>query len=136
MESKDLYFTLLGLKQPWTVEEVATDVAKQAMVVTVVHPPKTRFCCPKCQRELTVFDHAAERRWRHLDSDHFITFVQAKPPRIDCPDHGKLQADLPWAEPGSRFTIMVEALAIKVLQAGNVKRAAALLRLSWEMPGE
>jgi len=132
MDSRDLYFALLGLKQPWTVDDVSMDVAKQEIVVTVVHPPKTRFCCPKCQCELPVFDHAAERRWRHLDSCQFMTFLQAKPPRIDCPDHGKLQVNLPWAEPGSRFTIMFEALAIEVLQAANVKRAAALLRLSWD----
>ena len=123
MDSKDLYFALLGLKQPWTVEDVAMDVARQEIVVTVVHPPKTRFCCPQCRRELPVFDHAAERRWRHLDSCQFMTFLQAKPPRIDCPDHGKLQADLPWAEPGSRFTIMFEALAIEVLQAAPTSNA-------------
>jgi len=43
MDSKDLYFALLGLKQPWAVEDVAMDVAKQEIVVTVVHPPRRAF---------------------------------------------------------------------------------------------
>ena len=132
MDSKELYYALLGLKQLWTVEDALMDVAKQELVVTVVHPPKTRFCCPKCQKELPVFDHAAERRWRHLDSGQFRIFLQAKTPRIDCPEHGKLQVNVPWAELGSRFTIMFQALVIEVLQAANVKRAAALLRLTWD----
>jgi hypothetical protein len=37
VDSKDLYFALLGLKQPWTVKDVVMDVAEQETVVTVVH---------------------------------------------------------------------------------------------------
>jgi transposase len=132
MDSKDLYAVLLGLKEPWTVERVDMDVAHQEVVVTVTHPPKTRFRCPSCERELAVFDHAAERRWRHLDSCQFMTFLQARTPRVECPEHGKVQVNLPWAETGSRFTTMFEALAIDVLLAANVKRAAGLLRITWD----
>nr|WP_239234667.1 transposase family protein [Candidatus Nitrotoga sp. BS] len=35
---------------------------------------------------------------------------------------------MPWAESGSRFTHLFEALAINVLLAANVKRAAQILR--------
>ena len=42
------------------------------------------------------------------------------------------QARLPWAEAGSRFTHLFEALTIDVLLAANVKRAAQLLRISWD----
>ena len=132
MDSKDMYGHLLGLKAPWTVERVDMDVARQEVVVVVGHPPGTRFHCPRCRRELAVFDHADERRWRHLDTCQFMTFLTARPPRIDCPDHGKLQVDLPWTEAGSRFTNMFEALAIDVLLAANVKRAASLLHITWD----
>lgn len=40
---------------------------------------------------------------------------------------------VPWAGKHSRFTLLFEAFAIKVLQAAaNVKRAAELLGLSWD----
>lgn len=42
------------------------------------------------------------------------------------------QVRLPWAEAGSRFTHLFEALAINVLLAANVKRAAQILRISWD----
>lgn len=42
------------------------------------------------------------------------------------------QALLPWAEAGSRFINLFEALAINVLLATNIKRAAQLLRISWD----
>jgi transposase len=123
---------LLGLNEPWTVERVELDLARQEVSVFVGHPPKTRFHCPRCERELGVFDHLAERRWRHLDSCQFMTYLHGQPPRIDCPEHGRLQVDLPWAAAGARFTHMFEALAIDVLLAANVKRAAQLLRITWD----
>lgn len=132
MDSKELYAVLLGVRPPWTVAAVEMDVAKQEVVVTVRHPAGTRFCCPQCERELAVFDHLAERRWRHLDSCQFMTYLAARPPRVHCPEHGKRAVALPWAEGASRFTTMFEALAIEVLLATHVKSAAALLRITWD----
>lgn len=132
MDSKELYAVLLGVRTPWTVAAVEMDVPKQEVVVQVTHPAGTRFRCPQCERELAVFDHLAERRWRHLDSCQFLTYLQARPPRVHCPEHGKHAVALPWAEGASRFTTMFEALAIDVLLATNVKNAAALLRITWD----
>jgi transposase len=42
------------------------------------------------------------------------------------------QVRLPWAEAGSRFTHLFEVLAIDVLLAANVKRAAEILRITWD----
>ena len=39
---------------------------------------------------------------------------------------------LPWAQAGSRFTNLFEALAIDVLLAANVKKAAEILRITWD----
>lgn len=132
MESKDLYKHLLGLNEPWTVERVDLDMAKQHVDVFVEHPSGTRFACPECGQEYPVYDHTAERVWRHLDSCQFLTYLHASPPRIACPEHGVRQVNMPWAEAGSRFTTMFEALAIHILQAANVKNAAQILRITWD----
>lgn len=132
MESKELYRHLLGLNEPWTVERVDLDMAKQHVDVYVKHPSGTRFACPDCGQECAVYDHLAERVWRHLDSCQFLTYLHASPPRISCPEHGVRQARLPWAEEGSRFTHLFEVLAIDLLQAANIKRAAQILRISWD----
>lgn len=39
---------------------------------------------------------------------------------------------LPWAQAGSRFTNLFEALAIDILLAANVKKAAEILRITWD----
>lgn len=132
MDSVELYRQLLGLTAPWTVERVKLDMAKQHVEVHVGHPAGQRFSCPECGRELGVYDHQAERVWRHLDSCQFLTYLHARPPRVSCPEHGVRQVTLPWAQAGSRFTNLFEALAIDILLAANVKRAAAILRITWD----
>ena len=50
-------------------------------------------------------DHAEPRVWRHLDTCQFKTFLHARIPRVDCPEHGVVQVKVPWAESkGRRIT--------------------------------
>lgn len=132
MESKELYRHLLGINEPWRVERVDLDMTRGQVDVYVEHVKGVRFSCPKCGQEHAVYDHSAERTWRHLDSCQFMTYLHASPPRVSCPEHGVLQARLPWADEGSRFTHLFEALAVNVLLAANIERAAGLLRISWD----
>jgi len=62
----------------------------------------------------------------------FLTYLHARAPRVSCCEHGVKQVRVPWAEPGGRFTHLFEALGITVLRATNVKRAAQILRISWD----
>jgi len=63
----------------------------------------------------------------------FESILKARTPRCDCKSCGVKTIEVPWAGKHSRFTLMFEAFAIEVMQAcGNVKQAAALLRLDWD----
>jgi transposase len=132
MRDTELYQQLLGLAEPWTVRRVELSVAEGRVDVWVDHPRQQRFDCPQCGQRLGVYDHREERAWRHLDSCQFLTFLHARPPRVDCPEHGVHQVRLPWAEPMSRFTTLFERLAIDVLTECDVQAAARLLRISWD----
>jgi len=132
MDSIDLYRQLLGLAEPWTVQRVEMDIPRLRVDVHLGHAPGARFACPACGCEFSVYDHAAERSWRHLDSCQFQTVLHARAPRVSCPEHGVRQAELPWAEPGGRFTRLFEALAIDVLLATDVKKAATILGMTWD----
>ena len=132
MRDTELYRHLLGLESPWEVSRVELSAEGGRIDVWVEHPKRTRFLCPECDTELSVYDHAEEREWRHLDSCQFITYLHAKPPRINCAEHGVIQIRLPWAEPMSRFTILFERLAVDVLKECDVSGASGLLRTSWD----
>ena len=111
MRDTELYRHLLGLVAPWEVSRVELSAAGGRIDVWVDHPRRARFACSECELELAVYDHVEEREWRHLDSCQFLTYLHARPPRVNCPEHGVLRVRLPWAEPMSRFTTLFERLA-------------------------
>ena len=133
MQEKDFYSQILGLKSPWFVSEVKLDTVAEQVDVYVEHPPGTKFCCPKCNQELAVYDHTSSRTWRHLDTMQFKTMLHASTPRVQCPEHGVRQVQVPWADGSSRFTLLFERFAIDVLHSTqNVKGAQSILRTGWE----
>ena len=112
MQDIELYQQVLGLSSPWKVSGVKLDPAAQSIVVDVAHAGGTRWRCPQCERELATYDHCEERTWRHLDTCQFRTLLRARVPRVNCPEHGVVQTEVPWAEPRGRFTMLFERFAM------------------------
>ncbi len=79
-----------------------------------------------------LYDHIPLRRWRHLDHGGFLTWLNARVPRVACREHGIRQIPIPWALPSSRFTIPFERHAIDVLLEADVLGGARLLHISWD----
>jgi transposase len=133
MHERELYDRLLGLSAPWFVADVKLDTEAQQVDVFVEHAQGASFSCPECCKACPVYDHTAERQWRHLDTMQFKTMLHARPPRVECQEHGIRQAALPWAEKNSRFTLLFERFAIDVLQATQtVKGAQGILGTTWD----
>jgi len=62
----------------------------------------------------------------------YRTVLIAQVPRVRCDEHGVRQVAVSWAEEGSRFTAMFEALVIDWLHEANFSAVARLLDLSWD----
>jgi transposase len=132
MRDTELYRHLLGLLEPWTVDRVELNVTERRVDVWASHPAGVAWSCPDCAYTGPIRDHAEERTWRHLDSCHFQTYLHARIPRVACPTHKVRQVRVPWAEPDSRFTRLLERLAIDLLLECDVSGAAGILGLSWD----
>ncbi len=132
MRDTELYRQVLGLESPWGVSRVELSTEGGRVDVWVNHPRGTRWACPECEQVLPTYDHGEEREWRHLDTCQFLTYVHARPPRVECPEHGVLRVRLPWADPMTRFTNLFERLAVDVLKECDVAGASRLLRTSWD----
>jgi transposase len=132
MRDTELYRHVLGLESPWEVSRVELSAKGERIDVWVDHPRGTRWKCPECDVMLPTYDHAEEREWRHLDTCQFLTYLHARTPRVECPEHGVLRVRLPWAEPMSRFTVLFERLAVDVLKECDVLGASRLLHTSWD----
>ncbi len=130
MRDRDLYQQILGIVSPWKVEDVVLDQEQEEVFVYVAYDAAKQPPCPTCSQASARHDHR-QRRWRHLDTCQFKTFLVADVPRVNCPDHGVHQIDVPWSEPGSGFTALFEALVIDWLQGSNIQTVARRLDLSW-----
>ena len=132
MQDRDLYARILGILDPWHVVDVQLDAAAEEVRVKVEAKPSRSLTCPTCGKVCGRYD-ARERRWRHLDTCQFKTILLADVPRVQCSEHGVLQIQVPWAEPGSGFTALFEAVVIDWLRSlATIKAVAEQLRLSWD----
>jgi transposase len=132
MDQTEFYAQLLGLEKPWEVDGVELDVEGGKVEVFLSHGDGCSWSCPGCGDGAPLHDHAGERTWRHLDTCQLKTFLKARLPRVKCAGCGVRQVEAPWAEPGGRFTLMMERFVIAALEGcQTVKGAAALARVSW-----
>ena len=86
----------------------------------------SKFACPECGKGCSVHD-TTERRWRHLNFFEYRCELIAPLPRVTCGEHGTLTAKVPWANPGSGFTLMMEALIGFLCQQMPISQVAELL---------
>ena len=131
MRDHELYATILGLRDPWSVTGVNLDAKSEEVTVHVEAVDVSRLPCPECGELSKRYDHR-ERRWRHLDTCQYRTILVARVPRIECTEHGVRQVEVPWGEPGSHFTALFEALAIDWLREASLSAVSRRLRLSWD----
>lgn len=130
MRDRDLYAKILGIESPWKVVDVDLDTGEGRVEVHVAHGGGG-LQCPDCCSPAPGYD-VRERRWRHLDTCQYQTILVAKVPRVECADHGVRQVGVPWAEPGSRFTALFEAVVIDWLQETSASAVGRQLGLTWE----
>ncbi len=132
MREIDFFGKLLGLRKPWRVSRVSLSMEEKRIDVSLEHRRRAQFFCPECCLPLPLYDHIPSRQWRHLDHGECLTWLHARIPRIHCLEHGVRHVTVPWALPGSRFTLPFERHAIDTLLETDVLGGARVLKLSWD----
>lgn len=131
MEIEDHYAMLLGIYTPWEISSVELNMASSRVDIEVEYADASGVC-PECGIMCPKHDDRERRTWRHLDTMQFATYLHARLPRVKCKDHGVKTVEAPWAAKNSRFTLLFEAFAIRVLQASrSIEEARKLLKLNW-----
>jgi transposase len=130
MDEVTLYERILQLQPPWYVEWVELNEADDAVTVHVAIDEDVQLACPMCGKSGPRYDKR-QRRWRHLDTCQYQTYVVAEVPRVQCEQHGCLTVEVSWAQRNSRFTQMFEAMVIEWLLETSIAALARHLRLSW-----
>ena len=118
MNEATIFGLALGLNgTPWQVSEVKLDQEKGRLDIYLDFPPGTRFAHPTSGQPAPIYD-TRERTWRHLNFFQYECHLHAWVPRVEgAEDQGIKTVEVPWARPGSGFTLMMEAMM--VLLTGN-----------------
>lgn len=93
--------------------------------------------CPFCHKHCDYYDQPVKgtRSWRALDWGGTLVEVVGHTHRINCPEHGVVTADVPWAYPGSGFTkdfdLTVGWLATYLPRS----TVSEYMRIDWETVG-
>lgn len=131
MRDRDLYARILGITYPWIVGEVELRLQAGEVIIHLELSAGYALTCPLCGKAAPGYD-TRQRRWRHLDTCQYRTVLVADVPRVECEEHGVHQVGVSWSEPGSRFTVLFEALAIDWMKEASLSAICRLLGISWD----
>ncbi|WP_461600034.1 transposase family protein [Achromobacter marplatensis] len=79
MNDANLYAKILGLRKPWRVVNVTVSEALKTITVFISPEPGSPLRCPHCRQICPGYDSRA-RRWRHLDTCEYQTWIEADVP--------------------------------------------------------
>lgn len=89
--------------------EIKDDMAIKTLLIEAHPSAKCADRCPICHRRGKIYDRdGSTKTWRSLDIHNIRTFISGPNHRINCPKHGPVTVDVPWAEQNSGFTIAFE----------------------------
>ena len=121
----------LGLVPPWQVVSVEFDKSAGRLDLGLDFPRGSRFACPEpgCANSTCPVHDTTEKRWRHLDFFEHQAFLVARVPRVDCEVHGVRLVSVPWARPGSGFTLLMEVAMLTFAAQMPIAPLAKLARV-------
>ncbi|MGH3772044.1 MAG: ISL3 family transposase [Pseudonocardiaceae bacterium] len=130
MDELGLFTAALGLSGPWRVVRSEFDAEATQLDLYLGFERGARFACPAkdCAQGCCPVHDTVDKTWRHLDFFQHTALLHARLLRVRCPGHGVRQVEVPWARPGSGFTLLFEALVLTFAAAMPISKVAAMTR--------
>lgn len=130
MKLESLFHQLLGLGLNWEVVSLRL-LEPDGTVEIEIRETGELWKEQKCAVDghaLVGFDHAQERRWRHLNIFQYRCEIVCKLPRGKCTKCGKIRTiSAPWEGLSKGFTLAFEAMCMLLMRDMAVKRVAAFV---------
>ena len=132
MNSTAIFEMALGLQSPWYIKETKLtkpedkhrgqlDIYLDFKVGSKFKDEQGNVC--------SVYD-TEERSWQHLNFFEHNCYIHARVPRIEQKDGKVNTVVVPWARPGSGFTLLFEAFAMLLIEYEMpVSKVASTLRV-------
>jgi transposase len=125
----ELFAKALGIAEPWFVKEVDFDAERHEMTIRVDFVRGTRFHHPRAPGEHKVHDTEI-KRLRHLNFFQHRCVLEVRVPKLKLPD-GYAEVEPDWVGKLSGFTLLFEALVLKLAQHMPFAAVARTVGESW-----
>jgi transposase len=130
MDSNLLFTSALGLQSPWQVTDIRFEPEQGNIHFDLACDAK-RLDCPACSQADQPIHDRVQKTWQHLHFFQYKAFLHASLPRVKCGECGKVtQLEVPWARPGSGFTLLMDALVLILARKLPVSAIARLFDVS------
>lgn len=131
MIPEKVFEKILVLGDGWRVQGVAYVAKENEVLLRIEETPALwrAEACPHCQsKSVGGYDHAPERRWRHLNVCQLQSEIVCALPRGQCKDCKKVYTvRAPWEGRSRGLTQEFEAFALTLMREMPVKKAAEIL---------
>jgi transposase len=131
MIPEQVFHRILLLGEEWRVSAVDYVEKASQVLIRVEETPKLwqAQSCPHCQgKSVTGYDHAPERRWRHLNVCQLESEIVCALPRGQCKECQKVYTvRAPWEGRSRGLTQEFEAFALTLMREMPVKKAGEIL---------
>lgn len=132
MDSTQIFALALNLAEPWSVTELKLQkpegLKRGQLDIYIDFAPGSKF---KDENgvECGVYD-TEDRTWQHLNFFEHTCFLHARVPRVRQGDGKVKTVQVPWARPGSGFTLLFEAYAMLLIEYEMpINKVASTLRI-------
>lgn len=116
MQTNVLFTQLLNLHAPFSVASVDYQDEKSPSKKSV-HIHLAVDTTASCRPENSIIKDYEERTWRHLNLFQYPCYIHCRVPKYQDKTSGKVKTlDVPWAKPGSGFTLLFEELALELVK--------------------
>lgn len=131
MIPEKMFEQILALGEGWRVSRVDYEEAERTVLIRVEETAAlwAGETCPHCNgKTMSGYDHAPERRWRHLNVCQLESEIVCALPRGQCKVCQKVYtARAPWEGRSRGLTQEFEAFALLLMREMPVKKAGEIL---------
>jgi transposase len=127
MRDVELLQQALGAEWPWAVARAEFDAEARRLDIYLDFERGGTFTCPECGSGGCSAYDTTEKSWRHLNFFQHEAVLHARVPRVECGACGVKQVEVPWARPGSGFTLLFEALILAMVKQMPVSAVGKLV---------
>ena len=124
---EQLFGLALGVEEPLFIERIEFDKEEGELHIHMNFRRGGRFCCSECGADGLPVHDTIEKTWRHLNFFQYKCYIHLRTPRTKCDKCGERLWIPPWGRSQSGFTLLFEALIMKLAQYMSVSAISDLV---------